>query len=244
MKGMLKAAFAITLVLFLAETAVAQAVRVPRGGGHPFRRDVTGFMQMQLGVSAIPAVRIEGESKIPGTYFETDEETVNIPGLSLSMFLIPTWGKNGLIVGASYDLSGGTYKQTLDDGQLVYEGEAAWAIGLFAARAGYIHYFGDGQWHPYVLGDAGAVWEKMRIESSYDDVEERSDEARVMTALVGAGVGLGKEIVNGLIGLEVRAEAYPFPVKYGFTDALGRYDVTVTHPVVFKATFIFALGHL
>ena len=160
------------------------------------------------------------------------------------MYLIPTWGHHGLIVGGSYDLNGGTYKQTQDDGQLVTDGKAGWGIGLFTARAGYIHYFGDGQWHPYVLGDAGAVWEKMRIESSYDGIDEKSDDKRVMTAMVGIGAGLGKEIVNGLLGFEIRAEAYPFPVKYEFTDSLDRYDLTVSHPVVIKAAFIFGLGHL
>ncbi|MCZ7586885.1 MAG: hypothetical protein M5R36_28035 [Deltaproteobacteria bacterium] len=236
----------IGLVIFIgcvgfAAGASAQTVRVPSRGG-PALSNVTGFMMLSVGMNGMASFAIEEQNRGGDASTNIRDVEANIPGYGLGAALIPTWGPHGWIIGASYDVVSGKFKQTVDDGTLFHEGETEIGMGLFAFRTGYVHYFGDLEWHPFVLADAGYGIIRARANSKFED--DYSSKDNNQTLLGGVGIGIGKETPSGFFGGQLVADIYPLPYTMGFGDPAGSYEISISHPVVLRLQAFLALGHL
>lgn len=223
--------------------AEAQVARMPRQGG-PMAQSVTGFMQLTLGLTALPAFEATADAQMNGVDVQESDVSARIPGWSALITLVPTWGMNGVEFGAGYEATGGEMKLAVDDGGVVEDGEATFTLSDFTIRTGYVRYFGDLDWHPYVLGDVAAAWETMRVAADYENAGDEVGDSKLMTGVIGAGFGSVWEISSGVIGFEARADYRPFPVRHDFPSPSGRYDLEVSRPLLVKLGFVLAIGRL
>lgn len=229
--------------LVLASPAAAQVARMPRQGG-PMSQSVTGFMQLTLGLTALPAFEATADAQADLVDVQESDVAARIPGWSALITLVPTWGMNGVEFGAGYEATGGEMKLAVDDGGMVERGDATFTLSDFALRTGYVRYFGDLDWHPYVLGDVAVAWETMRVAADYENAGDEIGDSKLMTGLVGVGFGSVWEISSGVIGFETRVDYWPFPVRHDFPSPSGRYDLEVSRPVLVKLGFVLAIGRL
>jgi hypothetical protein len=234
------------MIVWVSAIAIAfgQARTIPSYRSSPFGKNITGFMQLGLGLSAMPILDLSAKSQASDTDITISDPKANFPGFTASMLLIPTWGPHGITFGVSYDLIGASFKQKIEDTQYSYTGDSKLGIADFALRAGYVYYFGEYEWHPYLLVDAGCAWETVQLESSYDNSDDVVKEGKSTTPVLGAGAGLAHEISNGILGVELRTDYYPFPLKMEFVDPTSGNDMDISHPLRIKLQFVFAIGHL
>ena len=236
---------ALFLVIVFSETAFAQAVTVPPARTSPFGKSVTGFMQLSIGLTYMPVLNLTSKSQETDTTFSISNERANIPGYSASILLIPTWGRNGITFGASYDRTGAAFNQKAETTYVPpFEGHSSLGFSDFTARVGYARYFGEYQWHPYLMTDVGVVWEAVDIASSYPGEDDIVKEARKTTGLVSGAFGVAKEISNGIVGGEIRLDYYPIPATIDFQDPVGKNQIRIDHPMILKLMLIFAIGQL
>lgn len=223
--------------------AAAQVARMPRQGG-PMAQSVTGFMQLTLGLTALPAFETTADAQTDGVDVQESNVSANIPGWSALITLIPTWGMNGVEFGAGYEATGGKMTLAVDDGGVVEDADATFTLSNFTIRTGYVRYFGDLDWHPYVLGDVAVTWETMRLAADYENAGDEIGDSKLMTGLVGLGFGSVWEISSGVIGFETRVDYWPFAARHDFPSPSGRYDLEVSRPILVKLGFVLAIGRL
>ncbi|MCL4233732.1 MAG: hypothetical protein KJ042_04345 [Deltaproteobacteria bacterium] len=226
-----------------ASPAEAQVARMPRQGG-PMAQSVTGFMQLTLGLTALPAFEATADAQKDGVDVQESDVSTHIPGWSALITLVPTWGMNGVEFGAGYEATGGEMKLAVDDGGVVENGDATFTISDFTIRTGYVRYFGDLDWHPYVLGDVAVAWETMRVAADFENAGDEVGDSKLMTGMVGLGFGSVWEISSGVIGFEARVDYCPFPARHDFPSPSGRYDLEVSRPLLVKLGFVLAIGRL
>ncbi len=246
----LLAVLVAALLLFVAEIfgapdlAFAQVRRATGPGFHPMKKIVTGFMQLSPGINYAPPAGLEGESHVNWADFTVSDLRSSGPGYGVSFFLIPTWGKNGMHFGASYDLSAIRFRHRTGEGNAAVEGNSSLGVADMVARVGYVRYFGKYEWHPYFLGDVGLSWQTARLSTDYAAQDDKVEDSKIKTPLIGLGFGIGKETKSGMIGGELRADFYPMTFEHEFPGPHDRFDLNLDRPVVIKLMAIFSIGHL
>ncbi|MBZ0272706.1 hypothetical protein K8I61_11765 [bacterium] len=233
------------LVVFFAVGAAPASAQVRRPAPPPsaaMSRDVTGFFMIEAGVTIAPSVGIETDGAAARS---VSGAQANIPGFSAALFLIPTWGRNGLTFGASYDLTGGSFEHRLESDGEQRTVETDFGMAQFAARAGYVRYFGRYRWFPFVLADAGLVWERVQVSFGEGD-EETVHQGRANTGVLGLGVGIlrAAQSTTAAYGIELKADIYPFPTTTDHPDVFDRHDMTIAHPAIVKLRFLAGWGKL
>jgi hypothetical protein len=246
----LVAVLVATLSLFVAgslgapDLASAQTRRSPGPGYHPMKKNVTGFMQLSPGINYAPPADLEGESHVNWADFTVSDLRSSGPGYGVSFYLIPTWGKNGMHFGASYDMSAIRFSHKTGEGDAAVEGNSSLGVTDMVARVGYVRYFGKYDWHPYILGDGGLSWQTARLSTDYATQDDKVEDSKINTPLIGLGVGIGKKTTNGMFGGELRADFYPMTFEHDFPGPHDRFDLNLDRPVIFKLMAIFSIGHL
>ncbi|MCB9479929.1 MAG: hypothetical protein H6683_09620 [Deltaproteobacteria bacterium] len=243
-RGIFSLFFAAAIAL-AASSARAQETRIPQTGDTPLGYGAEGFFQLQLGINSAPILDIEESSKDDNVIVNVDSVSINPVGFGAGLAFVPTWGRNGLLLMLSYDLIAARFDQTVDDNSIqAYTGDSTLGVSALATRAGYIRYFGDDEWHPWILADAGFVWETATVKTDYDGADNESGSDQQYSAVLGAGVGLGKEYATGLVGAELRVDFDPVVNKFEFDNPAGKYEIEINHPLLIKLNAVFALGNL
>ncbi len=208
------------------------------------KRNVTGFMQLCVGLTYAPTVSVDGKSHDDSADFDVTSDEVSGPGYSVAFYLIPTWQKNGLYFGASYDLSAIRFNHETGDGDAAVSGESSMGIADMTLRLGYVRYFGKREWHPYFLGGAGLSWQTAQLSTDYAGQDDKVEDSNLNTPLLDLGIGIGKETMGGMFSAELRADIYPLTLEHEYPGPHDRFDLEVQRPAIIKLMAVFSIGHL
>ncbi len=238
-------AFSLSLLgIFIAPGGASAQMRRGGPGYHPLQRNVTGFMQLSVGLIYPPFTELEGESHNSGDDFTISNDESSGPGYSVAFYFIPTWGKNGVYFGASYSFSSLSFNHETGRGNEAVSGESSLGISDMIARVGYVRYFGEYKWHPYLLGGAGLSWQTARMGTSYDGLDDKVEDSKINTPVIDVGVGIGRQSRGNMWGAQLKADYYPMTLEHEFPGPYERFDLNITRPIVLKIMAVFSFGHL
>lgn len=234
---------AVLLLCLSAGAARAQVVTRPDMNETPLGQDVSGFLAVALGVAYMPA--FEAEAKPVDNNFEYNirNDRFVFPGFAAHVSMIPAWGNNALMVEGGYEILAMEWKQDVADNVDTYSGKSTLALSALSISTNYVRYFLSGANRVYALAGAGYVWESVKLATETGD-DSNTDNAGFANWRLNAGVGFLHQMSTGAVGVELRADYLLNDSTFDLEDPYGKYEVTLTHPVILRLCVTFAIGRL
>ncbi len=223
--------------------ASAQVVTRPDMNDTPLGQNVSGFLAVSLGLAYMPAFGAEAEPADDNFAYKIKNDRFVFPGFAAHVSMIPAWGNNALMVEAGYDVLAMEWKQEVDDSVDHYSGKSTLALNALSISTNYVRYFLSGADRLYALAGAGYVWESAKLATETGD-DSNTDNASFPNWRLNAGLGYLHQMSTGAIGVELRADYLLNDSSFDLEDPYGKYEVTMTHPVILRLGATFAIGRL